>query len=123
MSTFSKSQHATPKKEKKEKKREGHRLTRLSDLHQNSWTFNFEEDPYSEIDILEGNGTPTQNANTVSLHTCGSCSFPSLEGPDLRQDCDLHAGANCDGGNNPCVFFLFLSSFPLFPASEISCQI
>ncbi|KAL5906663.1 hypothetical protein ACKVV1_011065 [Pyricularia oryzae] len=65
------------------------------------WTFNFEEDPYSEIDILEGNGTPTQNANTVSLHTCGSCSFPSLEGSDLRQDCDLHAGANCDGGNNP----------------------
>ncbi|KAL8405174.1 hypothetical protein RB594_009900 [Gaeumannomyces avenae] len=65
------------------------------------WSFNFAESPYSEMDILEGNGWTRQSANTVSLHTCGTCSFPNLQGPELRKDCDLHAGANCEGGDNP----------------------
>lgn len=66
-----------------------------------SWSFNFAESPYSEIDILEGNGWTRQSADTVSLHTCGTCNFPNLQGPELRKDCDLHAGANCEGGDNP----------------------
>lgn len=62
-----------------------------------NWSFNFAESPYGEIDILEGNGWTRQSANTVSLHMCGTCSFPNLQGPELRRDCDLHAGANCEG--------------------------
>ncbi len=51
-----------------------------------SWTYNFAEDPYGEIDIIEG--TNLQSNNIVSLHTCGSCSF-QLSGTDPRGDCNL----------------------------------
>jgi hypothetical protein len=54
------------------------------------WTFNFEENPYGEVDILEGTVDMRQSSNSVSLHTCGVCSFENLGGiGDVRPDCDL----------------------------------
>ncbi len=51
-----------------------------------SWTYNFDEDPYGEIDIIEG--ISHQSNNIVSLHTCGTCTF-KLGGTDPRDNCDL----------------------------------
>ncbi|KAK3326918.1 concanavalin A-like lectin/glucanase domain-containing protein [Cercophora scortea] len=53
------------------------------------WTYNFDEDPYGEIDIIEG--TMHQSKNIVSLHTCGTCSFDfsGSSGTDPRSDCNL----------------------------------
>ena len=61
-----------------------------------SWLFNFEEDPYGEIDIIEGTAYMSQTQNEVSLHTCGTCSFPSLR----RPDCDLQANDQCEDAKN-----------------------
>lgn len=60
------------------------------------WAYNAAENPYSEIDILEGGGWPSQSANIVSLHTCGQCTFPNLKGNEVRRDCDMKAGPTCD---------------------------
>ena len=38
-----------------------------------SWTYNFDEDPYGEVDIIEY--AMFDSGNTVSLHTCGACKF------------------------------------------------
>jgi hypothetical protein len=48
-------------------------FTALLTLALNSWTYNFDEDPYGEVDILEY--AMLDSANTVSLHTCGACKF------------------------------------------------
>ncbi|KAH8883551.1 hypothetical protein GQ53DRAFT_786731 [Thozetella sp. PMI_491] len=61
------------------------------------WTFNFEEEPYGEIDIIEG--TNHQTTNSVSLHTCGKCSFSSNT-TRMRTDCDMHADQDCEHGTN-----------------------
>ncbi|KAK3326829.1 concanavalin A-like lectin/glucanase domain-containing protein [Apodospora peruviana] len=57
------------------------------------WTFNFAEDPYGEIDIIEG--ISNQANNDVSLHTCGSCQFDfsKSSGTEPRNDCDLGGGS------------------------------
>ncbi|EPE10453.1 glycoside hydrolase family 16 protein [Ophiostoma piceae UAMH 11346] len=58
------------------------------------WTYNFQEDPISEIDIIEGVGF--QVDNTISLHTCDTCRFSAstdTTGTDLRTNCGL--GGNC----------------------------
>jgi hypothetical protein len=55
-----------------------------------SWTFNFAENPYGEVDILEGTIQMSQSSNSVSLHTCGTCHFEDLGGiGDIRPDCNL----------------------------------
>ncbi|KAK3358807.1 concanavalin A-like lectin/glucanase domain-containing protein [Lasiosphaeria hispida] len=53
------------------------------------WTFNFDEDPYGEIDIIEG--VMQQPNNIVSLHTCGACTFDfsASSGTDSRTNCNL----------------------------------
>lgn len=64
-----------------------------------SWTFNFDENPYGEIDIIEG--ISNQPRNEVSFHTCGSCSFNFNN--QERLDCNLGNEANqCseDGGSD-----------------------
>ncbi|KLU85516.1 hypothetical protein MAPG_04539 [Magnaporthiopsis poae ATCC 64411] len=61
------------------------------------WGYNADENPYSEIDILEGGGWPKQTSNIMSLHTCGQCSFPNLKGNEARSDCDMNAGPRCEG--------------------------
>ena len=74
-----------------------------------SWTFNFDEDPYGEIDIIEG--VMTQPDNIVSLHTCGPCQFDfsSSSGRDARPDCDLggvEGGCSDDVATNLYAFIL-----------------
>ncbi|KAK3936336.1 concanavalin A-like lectin/glucanase domain-containing protein [Diplogelasinospora grovesii] len=70
------------------------------------WTFNFDEDPYGEIDIIEG--AMHQLNNIVSLHTCGTCQF-TFSGTDPRSNCNLGGEAqgcadagvtNADGCGN-----------------------
>lgn len=53
-----------------------------------SWTFNFDEDPYGEADIIE---YAMFDPNAVSLHTCGACSFDlsGQPGTSPRSDCNL----------------------------------
>ncbi|KAK0629508.1 glycoside hydrolase family 16 protein [Bombardia bombarda] len=53
------------------------------------WTYNFDEDPYGEIDIIEG--INNQANDIVSLHTCGACSFnfSGQRGTDPRSNCNL----------------------------------
>ncbi|EGU85543.1 hypothetical protein FOXB_03945 [Fusarium oxysporum f. sp. conglutinans Fo5176] len=52
------------------------------------WSYNFDEDPVGEIDIIEGiNGN--QNGNYVSLHTCGACIFNRPGGADPRNNCNI----------------------------------
>ncbi|KAF5026588.1 hypothetical protein F66182_1314 [Fusarium sp. NRRL 66182] len=71
------------------------------------WSYNFEEDPVGEIDIIEGiNGN--QDANVVSLHTCGTCVFNHPGGLDPRPNCNnggtlsrwCEDGTNYDGCGN-----------------------
>lgn len=75
------------------------------------WSYNFDEDPIGEIDMIEGGGNSgLQAENVVSLHTgCDSCSFTDIGGTDSREQCDLGGtGTNCDGGDdvNWYVFLL-----------------
>jgi hypothetical protein len=60
-----------------------------------SWTYNFDEDPYGEVDIIEG--AMFMPNNIVSLHTCGACQFDlsGQLGTDPRSDCNL--GQEADG--------------------------
>ena len=62
-----------------------------------SWTFNFGEDPYGEIDIIEG--VMHQSLNMISLHTCGSCLFQQNV-TSHRPDCDLHGDSDCMNPQN-----------------------
>jgi len=66
------------------------------------WTFNFAEDPYGEIDVIEG--SMFQRENRFSLHTCSSCSYhvPSNSSyrARLRSDCNLHADERCENATN-----------------------
>ncbi len=84
----------------------------------NRWTFNFNESPYGEIDIIEG-ASAHQVQNRISLHTCAQCSFDNIasdsngvsssssdgnrnnrDGRDARSNCDLQADKNCDNPRN-----------------------
>ncbi|KAB5545836.1 concanavalin A-like lectin/glucanase domain-containing protein [Coniochaeta sp. 2T2.1] len=53
------------------------------------WTYNFDEDPYGEVDIIEY--AMFDSGNTVSLHTCGACNFDlsGQPGTDPRSNCNL----------------------------------
>ncbi|OIW28204.1 hypothetical protein CONLIGDRAFT_368372 [Coniochaeta ligniaria NRRL 30616] len=65
------------------------------------WTFNFDEDPYGEVDIIEG--AMFQPENIVSLHTCGACKFDlsGQPGTDPRADCNLGSEASgCPESDN-----------------------
>ncbi|KAK2933609.1 hypothetical protein FoTM2_004852 [Fusarium oxysporum f. sp. vasinfectum] len=65
------------------------------------WSYNFDEDPVGEIDIIEGiNGN--QNGNYVSLHTCGACIFNRPGGADPRNNCNIGGSDTryCTDGNN-----------------------
>ncbi|KAL9082977.1 MAG: hypothetical protein Q9165_008705 [Trypethelium subeluteriae] len=70
------------------------------------WSYNFDEDPIGEIDIIEG--INVQDQNVVSLHTCGSCSFTNIGGSDERSNCNnggtlsesCEDGINFDGCGN-----------------------
>ncbi|KAM7218410.1 Concanavalin A-like lectin/glucanase domain containing protein [Rhypophila decipiens] len=55
------------------------------------WTFNFDENPYGEIDIIEG--VSNQPRNVVSFHTCGTCSF-SFTDQERPTSCNLGNEAN-----------------------------
>ncbi|OAA59155.1 glycoside hydrolase family 16 protein [Niveomyces insectorum RCEF 264] len=63
------------------------------------WTYNMEEDPIGEIDIVEG--INHQPDNIVSLHTGQTCRFEAgwQTGTDQRPDCALMLGnqTNDDG--------------------------
>lgn len=66
------------------------------------WTYNMQEDPIGEVDIIEG--ISHQADNVISLHTCNKCKFTSgsQTGTDLRSDCSL--GGDCqDNSPNQCV--------------------
>lgn len=66
-----------------------------------SWTYNFDEDPYGEVDIIEG--AMLQPTNDVSLHTCGACNFDlsGQPGTNPRGDCNLGGEANlCPESDN-----------------------
>ncbi|KAK3369891.1 concanavalin A-like lectin/glucanase domain-containing protein [Podospora didyma] len=64
------------------------------------WTYNFDEDPYGEIDIIEG--VMMQPNNVVSLHTCGTCSFTfaGSTGTDPRSQCNLGGDSSCSETDN-----------------------
>ncbi|KAJ3535840.1 hypothetical protein NM208_g6967 [Fusarium decemcellulare] len=70
------------------------------------WSYNFDEDPVGEIDIIEG--VNFQDTNIVSLHTCGTCSFSKIGGTDGRPNCNnggtlskwCEDGTNYDGCGN-----------------------
>ena len=63
-----------------------HHIARTRPDKRYSWTFNFDEDPYGEIDIIEN--INTESRNIVSLHTCGECNV-TLTGTNPRPDCNL----------------------------------
>ncbi len=54
-----------------------------------SWTYNMEEDPVGEIDIIEG--INYQEDNIVSVHTDNACQFlPGWQtGKEQRPNCAL----------------------------------
>ncbi|KAF4976234.1 hypothetical protein FZEAL_7072 [Fusarium zealandicum] len=70
------------------------------------WLYKFDEDLVGEIDIIEG--INLQDANVVSLHTCGACSFSNIGGIDGRSNCNnggtvsqqCEDGTNLDGCGN-----------------------
>ncbi|KAK8113163.1 Endo-1-3(4)-beta-glucanase [Apiospora sp. TS-2023a] len=49
------------------------------------WTFNFEEDPYGEIDIIEG--SMFQDGNEVTLWTGNQCRFTNIGSKKERNNC------------------------------------
>ena len=65
-----------------------------------SWSYNFDEDPVGEIDIIEG--INDQSQNVVSLHTCGSCTFTKIGGLDERSNCNNGGTESdqCEDGEN-----------------------
>ncbi|KAL9561237.1 hypothetical protein ACKAV7_014592 [Fusarium commune] len=70
------------------------------------WSYNFDENPVGEIDIIEG--INDQSRNVVSLHTCGTCSFTKIGGIEGRPNCNnggtlsdqCEDGMNYDGCGN-----------------------
>ncbi|KAF4997042.1 hypothetical protein FDECE_12220 [Fusarium decemcellulare] len=64
------------------------------------WSYNFDENPVGEIDIIEG--INVQNQNVVSLHTCGACSFTNIGGTDGRSNCNNGGteSEQCEDGEN-----------------------
>jgi len=73
-----------------------------------SWTFNFDEQPYGEIDIIEGSAHQTENR--VSLHTCSECAFNMTSSIHdeyqkfysmPRSNCDLQGDDGCENPKNP----------------------
>ncbi|KAI9151300.1 Endo-1,3(4)-beta-glucanase [Paramyrothecium foliicola] len=64
------------------------------------WSYNFDEDPFGEIDIIEGINNADQNV--VSLHTCGACSFNNIGGLDERAQCNNGGtqSLSCEDGTN-----------------------
>ncbi|KAF7539730.1 hypothetical protein G7Z17_g12368 [Cylindrodendrum hubeiense] len=81
------------------------------------WSYNFEEDPVGEIDIIEG--INDQSQNVVSLHTCGACSFSKIGGIDGRSNCNnggtesdqCEDGKNYDGCGNTMTAGSYGSAF------------
>ncbi|KAF4981033.1 hypothetical protein FZEAL_3085 [Fusarium zealandicum] len=67
------------------------------------WSYNFDEDPVGEIDIIEG--INDWNQNVVSLHTCGKCSFTKIGGLDERPNCNNGGTESdqCEDGQNLSV--------------------
>ncbi|KAJ3495755.1 hypothetical protein NLG97_g3159 [Lecanicillium saksenae] len=64
------------------------------------WSYNNEEDPVGEIDLIEGMNL--QDSNIVSLHTCGTCSFSNIGGLDERANCNNGGSESqsCENGDN-----------------------
>ncbi|WZH49911.1 concanavalin A-like lectin/glucanase domain-containing protein [Fusarium acuminatum] len=64
------------------------------------WSYNFDEDPVGEIDIIEG--INDQSQNVVSLHTCGACKFTKIGGLDERSNCNNGGteSEQCEDGTN-----------------------
>ncbi|EWZ32449.1 hypothetical protein FOCG_13092 [Fusarium oxysporum f. sp. radicis-lycopersici 26381] len=64
------------------------------------WSYNFDEDPVGEIDIIEG--INDQSQNVVSLHTCGTCKFTKIGGLDERPNCNNGGteSEQCEDGTN-----------------------
>ncbi|KAJ4055402.1 hypothetical protein NW760_001369 [Fusarium oxysporum] len=64
------------------------------------WSYNFDEDPVGEIDIIEG--INDQSQNVVSLHTCGACKFTKIGGLDERPNCNNGGteSEQCEDGTN-----------------------
>ncbi|KAK8065755.1 Hyaluronidase [Apiospora hydei] len=54
-----------------------------------SWTFNFDENPYGEIDILEG--AMFQDGNAVTLWTSEQCRFTNIGSKEERNNCNINA--------------------------------
>ncbi|RGP80043.1 mixed-linked glucanase precursor mlg1 [Fusarium longipes] len=81
------------------------------------WTYNFDEDPVGEIDIIEG--INDQSQNVVSLHTCGACKFTNIGGLDQRDNCNnggtesdqCEDGTNFDGCGNTHAVGSYGSAF------------
>lgn len=65
-----------------------------------SWSYNNDEDPVGEIDLIEG--INIQDSNVVSLHTCGSCSFTDIGGSEERPNCNNGGteSKSCEDGDN-----------------------
>ncbi|KAK7967302.1 uncharacterized protein PG986_001579 [Apiospora aurea] len=53
------------------------------------WTFNFDENPYGEIDILEG--AMFQDGNAVTLWTSEQCRFTNIGSKEERNNCNINA--------------------------------
>ncbi|KAK8035124.1 hypothetical protein PG993_010119 [Apiospora rasikravindrae] len=53
------------------------------------WTFNFQENPYGEIDILEG--AMFQDGNAVTLWTSEQCRFTNIGSKEERNNCNIDA--------------------------------
>ena len=55
------------------------------------WTYDYAEDPYGEVDIIEGDNN--QIGDVISLHTGATCRLKddpqSQSGTDIRNDCSL----------------------------------
>ncbi|KAK7935029.1 hypothetical protein PG985_000524 [Apiospora marii] len=64
------------------------------------WTFNFKENPYGEIDILEG--AMFQDGNAVTLWTGNECRFTNIGSKEERNNCkwDIEDARGC-GSTGP----------------------
>ncbi|KAJ9161747.1 Glycoside hydrolase family 16 protein [Coniochaeta hoffmannii] len=61
------------------------------------WTYNFDEDPYGEVDIIEY--AMFDSGNTVSLHTCGACKFDLSGQPDCNLGDEAEQCPETDNSN------------------------
>ncbi|KAK8032365.1 hypothetical protein PG990_002099 [Apiospora arundinis] len=58
------------------------------------WTFNFNENPYGEVDIIEG--AMFQDGNSMTLWTDQQCKFTNIGTKEQKNDCNLDRGG-CGG--------------------------